>query len=452
VSVGKNITLKATVAAASGNPTGTVAFYSVADASFFQATLLGTAPVGPDGIASFAVGTVQSNVGAYYAEYSGSTGFSPSLGGPVKVVPPALLTTTTLVASSIQIEMGSPVTLTANVTPASGVLAGGTVKFAEGETTLGERDLISRSSSLTISTLFAGSHTITARYLPPSGSKYSTSTSAPITVTVAALVTTTTLVASDCQINLGSNVTLTANVTTASGVRTGGIVAFMDGTTSRKDVDLVGAVSSLTISTLSAGSHSITATYQPQNAGVYTASTSAAVTVKVSTPDFTLTAKPASLTVAGGSIASTTLNINPLYGFSGSPTMTCSGLPSGASCVFGSPAAQTDGSTNIPISITTATTKAELEGIGSHAGFSIAFLPLLFCLGRRRKAFIRGLGSFALIAAVAVIGLGGSGCGGGSGATVQGGQPVSTPTTSVVTVTATSTGITHQVQIALTVN
>jgi hypothetical protein len=361
VTVGENITLKATVVAGSGIPTGTVSFYSVTN-PFSQATLLATVTVDSDGTASFAAGSVQSNVGAYYAAYSGATGYSASLGGPIAVAKQP------------------------TVTP-----------------------------------------------------------------------TTTTLVASSDQIALGSSLTLTANVTATSGEPTGGTVAFMDGTTSLGTAALSGGESSISISTLSAGSHSITATYQPLAGSDYSVSTSAPITVKVNAPDFTLSATSTSLTVTAGSTATTTLNIAPLNGFSGSmPTMSCSGLPSGANCAFGTPVKQADGSTNIPLSITTAATKAEVQGTQSRSGFYLAFLPLLFCIGRRRKALVRALYSFALFACLAVIGLGASGCGGGSGVANgggnQGGSGGDTPVTNTVTVTASSAGITHQVQITLTVN
>lgn len=241
VTIGQGLTLKATVASASGIPTGTISFYSTYNIGY-QARLLGTKAVGSDGTASFAVGIVEGNVGAYYAEYSGATGYSPSLGGPVKVVP------ATAVVPSF-----------------------------------------------------------------------------------------TTLMASSGQIDLGSSVMLTAHVTTTSGVPTGGTVKFADGAADLGQIDLVGGVSSLTLSTLSAGSHTIVATYQPTPASNYEPSTSTAITVNVSAQDFTLTAKLASMTVASGSTGSTTIKIAPLHGFSSTPTMSCSGLPSGASCVFGAP-------------------------------------------------------------------------------------------------------------------
>jgi subtilase family serine protease len=355
VLVGQTVTLTATVAANGGTPSGTVSFYSLTNV-YSQAALLGTVTVDSNEVATITIGPIANNIGAFYAEYSGVTGYSPSFGGPVTVFPAAVPTTTTLAASSSEITSGSSVTLTANVTPASGTLTGGAVTFTDGTTTLGTTDLSGGKADLSIATLSAGSHSITATYQPSAGTNYSVSTSAP-------------------------------------------------------------------------------------------------VTVKVDGPDFTLTATPSSLTTTAGSTASTTLNVAPLYGFSGAtPTIACSGLPTGATCASGTPAKQNDGSTNIPLKITTATTTAAVERMQFRSGFCLAFLPLLFCLGRRRKAFVRALYGFVLFASLAVFGLGASGCGGGPGSSIGGGQGGNTPTTSTVTVTASSAGISHQVQITLTVN
>jgi subtilase family serine protease len=52
-------------------------------------------------------------------------------------------------------------------------------------------------------------------------------------------------------------------------------------------------------------------------------------------PSFTLSASPATLTVLQGSFATTTITINPANGFTGSVTLSASGLPSGVTAAFG---------------------------------------------------------------------------------------------------------------------
>ncbi|MFY9644142.1 MAG: S53 family serine peptidase [Terriglobales bacterium] len=54
-----------------------------------------------------------------------------------------------------------------------------------------------------------------------------------------------------------------------------------------------------------------------------------------STPSFTLSDSPSSLTITQGSNGSTTVTVTPSGGFTGSVTLTASGLPSGVTAVFG---------------------------------------------------------------------------------------------------------------------
>ena len=54
-----------------------------------------------------------------------------------------------------------------------------------------------------------------------------------------------------------------------------------------------------------------------------------------STPSFTLSASPSSLTITQGSNGTSTITVIPAGGFTGSVTLTASGLPSGVTAVFG---------------------------------------------------------------------------------------------------------------------
>jgi hypothetical protein len=53
------------------------------------------------------------------------------------------------------------------------------------------------------------------------------------------------------------------------------------------------------------------------------------------TPDFTLSASPTSLTVTQGSSGNSTITVNPVNGFTGSVTLSASGLPAGVTATFG---------------------------------------------------------------------------------------------------------------------
>ena len=70
------------------------------------------------------------------------------------------------------------------------------------------------------------------------------------------------------------------------------------------------------------------------------------------TPNFSLSASPASQTVTQGNGTSYTATVSPLNGFTGSVTLSASGLPSGANATF-SPNPITGGSGNSTMSVTT---------------------------------------------------------------------------------------------------
>jgi hypothetical protein len=53
------------------------------------------------------------------------------------------------------------------------------------------------------------------------------------------------------------------------------------------------------------------------------------------TPDFTLSASPSSLTVTQGNSGTSTITVNPVNGFTGSVTLSASGLPAGVTASFG---------------------------------------------------------------------------------------------------------------------
>jgi hypothetical protein len=135
----------------------------------------------------------------------------------------------------------------------------------------------------------------------------------------------------------GQAITLTAKVTPASAT---GTVTFNDGGTSIGSGTLSQGQAALTLSTLSVGTHSVTAAYGGDAADQ--ASTSTAVTVTITaastTPppaaDYGLTLSAGALTVTQGASGSLTVSVAPENGFSASLSFACSGLPSGWGCSF----------------------------------------------------------------------------------------------------------------------
>ncbi len=184
---GQAVTLKATVTGTGplAKATGLVTFFSGTGAG---ATAIGAAVLDPAGTATttFSQATVAGSPYTITAVYAGDTAYLNSTSAPATLLAVAtpLPTTTTLSSSSVNANQGDPVRLTATVASMTGI-PGGTVNFLEGTTTLGSGTLNgSGVATFATSTLAAGSHVITAAYVP--SGVFAGSTSAAITVTVTA--------------------------------------------------------------------------------------------------------------------------------------------------------------------------------------------------------------------------------------------------------------------------
>jgi hypothetical protein len=197
-------------------------------------------------------------------------------------------TSTTLAASRAAPVFGQPVTFTAVVQalrPATGKPAG-MVTFLEGATVLGTAPLhvvhgVDRAM-FTTAALGLNSHTITAVY-DGQGTQRTTSTSAPVTVTVGPAHTRTLLHEVPRSSVFGQPVILTA-VVRPVGPSAGtppGSMTFRDGTTDlgTVPVQVVDGVDEaiLTTAALGVGKHRLTAVYADTADGDFLGSTAAAV-------------------------------------------------------------------------------------------------------------------------------------------------------------------------------
>jgi predicted outer membrane repeat protein len=237
-------------------PTGTVTFLE-------GATILGTGTVGTGGIATFTTSFSMPAVHIITARYNADSNFNTSSGTFNEVVqnPNPTATTTTLNSSPNPSTVNQMVTFTASVMPQSGTgTPTGTVQFRDGSTILGTGTLTGGSTSIMVSNLTAGAHSITASY---SGDvNFGASTSTARTQTVNQSGTTTTL-APLSPSTVGQPVTFTATVTpavTGTLVPTG-TVTFFDGGTVLGTGTVTSGMATFTTSSLAAGTHPITATY-----------------------------------------------------------------------------------------------------------------------------------------------------------------------------------------------
>jgi hypothetical protein len=264
VNAGTPVTFTATVTpSGSGTPTGTVTFMD-------GSTTLGTGTLGLVGSQDQATFTTSSNlsIGSHSitANYGGDSTFGTSSGSTTEIVN-ALTTTITVSGSPNPAMAGQQVTFTATATPNSGNNPTGTVTFMDGSTTLGTGTFAlvggqDQASFTTTTPLSAGSHTITANY---GGDALFGSTSGSTTETINALATSTTVSGSPNPSNAETVVTFTAVVTSTSPGTPTGTVTFLDGSTTigTGTLAVVGGFDQATFSTstLSAGSHSIAASY-----------------------------------------------------------------------------------------------------------------------------------------------------------------------------------------------
>jgi hypothetical protein len=121
----------------------------------------------------------------------------------------------------------------------------------------------------------------------------------------------------------------TGSVTlSASGLPAGVTAAF--GTNPTTSTSVVTFTASSTATT---GTSTVTIT---GTSGTLTHTTTVSLTVNaVATPDFSLSASPSSLTVKQGTTGTSTITETPTGGFTGSVTLSASGLPSGVTASFG---------------------------------------------------------------------------------------------------------------------
>ena len=184
------------------------------------------------------------------------------------------------------------------------------------------------------------------------------------------------------------------------------------------------------------------------------------------TPDFSLSVSPTSATVTAGASSNFTVNASPTNGFNSAVSLSCSGLPTGAKCVFSTQSYTPGGSTTPMLTITT-TARSGMAGevpsgpasssrptsqlrILLAVGF-VGFLLAGLYFGRLRSRF--GFPALVRAGGLAVILMclfAAVGCGGGKSSTTgAAGTPAGT---SMITVTATSGTLSHSTTITLTVN
>jgi hypothetical protein len=249
---GSAVVLTASVKTSSGIPTGTVQFLD-------GAVNLGSATLDKTGAATFSTSTLGLGAHSIQVDYQGDTLDSPSISSTLteRIIQ---VTTTTVSSSAIKAIAGTNVTWTANVAGLANQPVTGTVVFKDGTTAVATVPVDSTgAATFSSSALAIGSHTITAVYSGDQADQASTSASLVQTITIA--TTSVTLVSNANPVFGGATLTLTATVS-GNGVTPTGTVVLHDGTATLGTLTVSAAgVASLSLTTLTPGSHSLTAVY-----------------------------------------------------------------------------------------------------------------------------------------------------------------------------------------------
>jgi len=280
-------------------PTGTVSFSL--DGQFVSTVALAQGQASQ----TFAAG-LPGGLHIIKATYNGDATYAPATYAWDHMVnPPVYTTQTTLTASPSTLYTSQTVRLIASVTTAGSRLTG-IVTFYDGSASLGAQMLDqSGTAQLDTALLGAGSHSITAKYQGATvyyasdiWETYSSSTSAPVTVTVQSVPTTTALSASSTSATAATVLTFTATVTADSGVPFGG-VTFFDGATAIGTTSLLSdGHTSFSTALLAVGTHSITAKFNAN--ATFAASTSPATSVSIQAASSTQAATLTSVREAPG--------------------------------------------------------------------------------------------------------------------------------------------------------
>jgi hypothetical protein len=261
--VGQPVTFTATVSAVApgtGTPAGTVTFRD-------GAITLVTVALNAAGQAQLSTSALTVGTHPITAQYNGSATFSGSTSPVLNQVVQRAGTGTGFTSSVNPSTVGQPVTFTASVSvtaPGAGVPTG-SVTFKDGATILAVVPLdAAGQATFTTSALTAGTHPVTAEY--SGDANFSPSTSPVVNQVVqpaAPAPTTTTLTSSLNPSSQGQPVTFTATVMSGSTAVGTGTVTFREGALVLAGPTAVNGTgqASFTTSALTAGSHTITATY-----------------------------------------------------------------------------------------------------------------------------------------------------------------------------------------------
>jgi len=400
---------------------------------------------GPASVSGSALTILGAGTVVVAASQSGNATYSAA---PTVTISLTVLTDPTAVvlqASPTTTDVGQTAQFTATVTP---VAATGTMSFFDGVNSLGSSTISGGAATFSTTGLIGGSHSITAHY--SGGTDYASAVSSAVIVSVtdpSLIPTSISLQASPTTSEVGQSVQLTATLAPAAAT---GTVSFLDQGNSLGTATTINGMATFTTTTLSSGSHSITADYV--GSATYAAAISTAQTVTVSgAADFSLSTTVTSVQMNAGSSITIPFTVSPLDGFDQPVTLSCSVPNVAVVCSFASSVVKTANgvvATEVVVQYPAVVAGASsgkirvrdpeipLSGIGLFISASATARRRRFGATRKLRLALLALFSLAVV----------TGCGSGAHT-----QDITQDVAHTLTITATSGQISHTLSVILDV-
>ncbi|HET9402586.1 MAG TPA: TIGR03118 family protein [Candidatus Acidoferrales bacterium] len=238
-----------------------------------------------------------------------------------------LVSTTTVLLPPVQTDTPTPVLVTVAAAPGNTGTPEGNVIIQDNGVAISGLVLGQGQASTNITLRGIGTHSLLVQY---EGDSTFLPNSMQSQVLVTGLPTSLTLLAPS-NAAPGEGLVLAATISSTGGIPTGD-VTFHDGLTSigTAPLDSTG-VATLRTAILAAGAHSLSASYAGDEK--FAVSAAPAVTITISSADFSLSASPSSATVAAGQSTQFTLTVTPSGGFTGNVALSCAPI-TGITCAF----------------------------------------------------------------------------------------------------------------------
>jgi len=346
IAYGASAQVIATITSSNGTPTGSVTLTVGSNAPLTQSLTNGSTTFSIPGLA----------VGSYHLSlsYAAQGAYLASSASGTLVVNQA---TTTTVVSAPSISFGQTASIAVTVSSATATPSG-SVTLTVGSGTPITQQLVSGVATFSVPGLSAANYALTASY---AGQSNFVASSATGTLAVSPAVTTTSI-SSASSVSFGQVASVAVTVSSPTGTPTGSVTLTVGSGTPVTQA-LVSGTASFSLSGLSAGTYSLTASYAAQGNFVASSATSTLVVSPASTTT-SITSAPS---ISFGQIASVAVTVSSSAGTpSGAVTLTVgSGTPVTQQLVSGVATFSLPG-----LSVGTYSLTASYAGPGNYAASS----------------------------------------------------------------------------------